>query len=35
MFNRKEEYHKEFSKVLQLLNGETMTDYVEFFLQEM
>ena len=31
MFNRKEEYHKEFSKVLQLLNGEIMADYVDFF----
>ena len=27
----KEEYNKEFSKVLQLLNGETMSDYVDFF----
>ena len=27
----KEEYFKEFSKVLELLNGETMSDYVDFF----
>lgn len=29
----KEEFYEEFGKVLDLLNGETMTDYVDFFFQ--
>ena len=30
----KNEFYEEFSKVLNLLDGETMTDYVDFFFQK-
>ena len=32
-FISKDEYFKEFSEILESLNGETMTDYVDFFFE--